>query len=323
MRIFVGGSLRDVPRDPDLCRQLVAALGTAIVEQGHVLLNGCKSSLDQEIASAAQEWLARNPKAGNPKEKIISYCLKSDKPIHSLGTVRYSALLDWEMNHSELAVPEQIELADATIFVAGSEGTFWSKNWASFARKLILGIPRFGGAGETIYVQELKRLREISPAVAEDYETLNSLSDDISHYAKEVVRLVERLATPRNVFTIMSFKREFRDVFASCKEVCREFEFEAERTDESTSLERIIPRIESGIRQSAFVIVDISEMSPNVFYEMGYARALGKAVVVTAKKGTQPPFDVGDIPTLFWEDQEDLKEGLRKRIGGLAVRYGR
>ena len=321
MRIFVGGSLRDVPRDSDLCRQFVAALGTEIVRQGHVLLNGCRSSLDQEIATAAQEWLARN--AGNPKDQIISYCLKSDKPIHSLGTVRYSALLDWQMNHSELEVPEQIALAGPTIFVAGSEGTFWSKNWASFARKLILGIPRFGGAGETIYNQELKRLRETSPVVAEDYETLNSLSDDISDYAQAVLRLVERLVTPRNVFTIMSFKREFRDVFASCKEVCREFKFEAERTDESTSLERIVPRIETGIRKSAFVIADVSELSPNVFYEVGYAKALGKDVIVTAKKGTQLPFDVGDIPTIFWEIQEDLKEGLRKCLAGLVGKYGR
>ena len=45
MHIFVGGSLRDVPQDPDLCRQFVAALGTAIVRQGHVLLNGCRSEV--------------------------------------------------------------------------------------------------------------------------------------------------------------------------------------------------------------------------------------------------------------------------------------
>ena len=321
MRIFVGGSLRDVPRDADLCRQFVAALGTEIVKQGHVILNGCRSSLDQEIATAAQGWLARN--AGNPKDQIISYCLKSDQPIHSVGTVRYSALLDWQMNHSELEIPEQIALAGPTIFVAGSEGTFWSKNWASFARKLILGIPRFGGAGETIYNRELKRLRETSPVVADDYETLNSLSDDISGYAQEVLRLVERLVTPRNVFTIMSFKREFRDVFSSYKEVCREFKFEAERTDESTSLERIVPRIESGILKSAFVIADVSELSPNVFYEVGYAKDLGKDVIVTAKKGTQLPFDIGDIPTIFWEIQEDLKDGLRKCLVGLVGKYGR
>ena len=321
MRIFVGGSLRDVPQDSDLCRQFVAELGTEIVRQGHVLLNGCRSSLDQEIATAAQEWLKSN--GVNDKDRIISYCLKSDKPIHSVGTVRRSALLDWQMNHCELVVPEQIELAAATIFVAGSEGTFWAKNWASFARKLVLGVPRFGGAGENIYNNELKHLRETSPIVAGDYETLNSLSENISDFAKDVVSLIERLAAPRNVFTIMSFKNEFRDVFSSYKEVCREFKFEAERTDETDSLERIVPRIEAGIRKSAFVIADVSEQSPNVFYELGFAKALGKDVIVTAKKGTQLPFDVGDIPAIFWEIQEDLKEGLRKCLDGLVSKHGR
>jgi hypothetical protein len=321
MRIYVGGSLQHVASDPDLCRQFVNALGTEIVRHGHVLLNGCRSSLDQEIAAAAQEWLACN--ARNPKDQIISYRLKIDEPIHSVGTVRYSALLDWHMNHPELCVPEQIELADATIFVAGSEGTYWARNWALLARKPILGVPRFGGAGETIYLQELKRLRDTSPAIAEDYETLNSLTDDISDFAKEAVSLAERLVAPRDVFVIMSFRREFLDVFASCKEVCREFKLEAERIDQSTSLERITPRIEKGIRGSAFVIADVSELSPNVLYEIGYAKGLGKDVIVTAKKGTQLPFDIGDIPTILWEIQDDLKVGLRKCLAGLAGRSGR
>jgi len=321
MRIFVGGSLRDVQRDPALCRTFVAALGTEIVRKGHVLLNGCRSSLDQEIASAAEEWLAHN--AGRPEDQIISYCLRSQEPIHTLGKVRSSALMDWQMNHAELEVPEQIELAGATIFVAGSEGTFWAKNWAFFARKPILGVPRFGGAGETIYLQELRRLRENVPALAEEYETLNQLSADVSRFAREVVSLAERLVAPRNVFTIMSFKREYRDVLGSCREVCREFGFEVERLDESTSLERIVPRIESGIRKSAFVIADVSEWSPNVFYELGYAKGLGKNVVVVARKGTQLPFDVGDVPTIFWEIQEDLKEGLRKCLAGLMAGFGR
>lgn len=321
MRVFVGGSLRNIRRDPDFCRDFVAALGTEIVRQGHVLLNGCRNSLDQEVATAAQNWLTQN--AGSPKNQIVSYCLKGDPPIHSLGTVRSSALTDWQMDHSELEVPEQIELANATIFIAGKDGTFWARNWASFAGKLVFGIPRFGGAGEIIYNQELKRLRETAPAVAAEYETLNSLSSDVIDYSKEVVRLVERLITPRNVFTIMSFKREYRDVFTSFKEVCKEFKFEAERIDQSLSLERIVPRIEMGIRKSAFVIADVSELSANVFYEVGYAKALYKDVILTAKKGTQLPFDMSDIPTIFWEIQEDLKDGLRRSLAGLVGKYGR
>ena len=304
-----------MPRDPDLCRQFVAALGTEIVRRGHILLNGCRSSLDQEIATAADEWLEQN---GKPRDRIISYCLKSATPIHTLGTVRFSALSDWHMNHPELEVPEQIEQAGPTIFVAGSDGTFWSKNWASFARKLVIGIPRFGGAGETIYDRELKYLRQTFPAMAEDYETLSSASNNMSDFAKEVVLLVERLVTPRNVFMIMSFKRKFKTMFTSCEEVCQEFKFKAERTDESASLERIVPRIETGIQKSAFVIADLSEPSPNVFYELGFARAVGKDVILTARKNTQLPFDVRDIPTILWENKNDLKHKLRECIRRLV-----
>jgi hypothetical protein len=321
MRILVGGSLREVPREPDLCREFVAALGREIVQQRHVLLNGCQGSVDKEIATAAKGWLESN--GGNPDHSIISYRLRNYAQVHEIGRVRLSSLLDWQMNHAELRIPEQIEQADAAIFVAGREGTFLAKNWAFYARKPILGVPRFGGAGETIYDQELARLRIISPTIAEDYETLNQVSTHISHHVKEVVALAERLVTPRTVFTIMSFKREFRDVYASCKEVCLEFGFVAERTDESGSLERIMPRVEKGIRGSGIVIADVSESSPNVLYEMGFARGLGKDVIMTAKKGTTLPFDVGDIPAIFWEIQDDLKEGLRKCLANLKSKYGR
>src|SRR5499427_4768984 len=230
MQILVGGSLQDVPREPELCREFIAALGSEIVRQGHVLLNGCRGSLDQAVAAAAHEWLAKN--GGNPRTSIIGYCAKGCAPEHNFGNIRRSSLVDWQMNHPELKVPEQIQQADAAVFVSGRNGTFLAKNWAFYARKPILGIPRFGGAGETIYDQELTRLRMISPTIAEDYETLNQVSTDISHHVKEVVALAERMVMPRSVFTIMSFKREFRDVYASCKEVCKEFGFVAERTDE-------------------------------------------------------------------------------------------
>jgi hypothetical protein len=116
MRIFVGGSLRVVPRDSALCRDFAVALGREIVKQRHVLLNGCRSQLDKEVAGSAHEWLAGN--GGNPGEMIISYCQTSAAPIHTFGKVRASSLADWQMNHPELRIPEQIDLAGATIFVA-------------------------------------------------------------------------------------------------------------------------------------------------------------------------------------------------------------
>jgi len=322
MRIYVGGSLRNVPIDEELCRGFAGALGIEIVKRGHSLLNGCRSALDAEIANAAQTWLLAND-AEVAEERIISYCLKGNEPIHSCGRVSTSALSDWELNHPKLQVPEQIERAAAAIFVAGSEGTFWARNWAFYARKPILGVPRFGGAGEEIYQQELERLRTSAPRVSDDLEALNHRSSDAARYARLVVDLTERLVIPRTVFAVMSFQEEYLPVYKSFEHVCKGFGFQVDRTDQSESTERIIPRIENGIRNSPFVIADVSDDSVNVLYEVGFARALGKKVILTARKGTTLPFDALDIPTLFWEEQADLRTQLRKRIRGLIAEFDR
>lgn len=322
MRIFVGGSLRDVQRDEPLCRAFVNALGVEVVKRGHVLLNGCRSSLDVEIARAAHAWITANGR--DPAAQLVSYCLSGDTPAHDFGVVRNSALNDWQMNHPRLKVPEQIESADATLFVAGNEGTFWAKNWAHYARKPILGLPRFGGAGKEIYIQQLERWRDIAASAAEDYETLNQLTNDMPRYARDVVSLAERLVMPRSVFPAMPYQQSLRDVYDSYRETCKAFDLDLqERTDESAGTGRIIPRIETGLRNCAFVIADISDPpSPNVFFEVGFARALGKDVILTARRGTVLPFDVSDMPTLFWETQHELKEKLRTQLAGMRSRQG-
>jgi hypothetical protein len=95
---------------------------------------------------------------------------------------------------------------------------------------------------------------------------------------------------------------------------CGEFGFAAERTDELETGERIIPRILAGIRRSAFVIADVTEHSANVFYEIGFAEGIGRPVIVTAKRDTPLPFDIADIPVIFWSDQDELRDRLKRRI---------
>ena len=314
MRIFVGGSLRGVP-DIDSCRNFVAALGRAIVERGHVLLNGCRNPVDKDIAEGATQWLIENNR--DPKAYVISYWQRDMQPAHKCGTVRASALPDWKMSHAELRVPEQIEKADVTIFLGGGEGTYLARNWAHWARKAILGVPRFGGAGEQIYLQELNRLRDTDQVQSEQYEHLNQITSEAAEYAKELVLLSEQLILPQKVFVIMSFKQEWEDVYNSYQEVCKLHGFKADRTDKTLSQERINPRIESGIANSAFVIADITESSPNVYFEFGFAQGCKKKVIVTAKKGTMLPFDISDVPILFWQNQGELKERLSKAIEAL------
>ena len=320
MNIFVGGSLREVPEYADFCPAFIGQLGEQIVERGHALLTGCRGSLDQAIAEAAYKHLCA--KGLDIRQQLISYRLKKDQPGHRLGRIQVSRLSDWELTHPELSPPEQIAEADVTVFVAGSEGTFLAANWARIAQKPILGVAQFGGAGAKIFERERDRFesRYAQLVAPKDFDILNQDTEDMKQLACDVLTLCERVITPTAVFTIMPFTEEFRDVYASYAAVCEEFGFTAERTDQEESLERIIPRIIAGIRRSAFVIADATESNPNVFYEIGFAAGLGMPVIVTARKGTSLPFDIVDIPIIFWTGQEDLKGQLRKRIETAVTR---
>ena len=322
MNIFVGGSLRDVPVSGDLCREFVQQLGAKIVERKHTLLTGCRGSLDEAIAQAAHG--AIEEMGLDPRKHLVSYRLRKEERGHQLGRIQISRLSDWELTHADLNPPEQIAEADVAVFVAGSEGTLLAANWARIAEKPVLGVALFGGAAGRIFERERDRFQQRYAQFvdAEDFDILNEDTEDCAQLARDVVKLCERVLTPTAVFTIMPFTEEFRDVYASYRTICEEFDLSAERTDESESGERIIPRILEGIRHSAFVIADVTKMSPNVFYEIGFAEGFGRPVIVTAKQDTVLPFDISDIPVLFWSSQEELKERLRRRMADVVANLG-
>ncbi len=121
---------------------------------------------------------------------------------------------------------------------------------------------------------------------------------------------------PDWLISIMSFAEspQFKDLYTSIQRVCLKFDYDAKRVDESNLLKRIIPEITRQVRQSAFVIADVTEYKPNVFYELGFADGVGKEVILVAKKSTELPFDITDVPVLFWDSFADFEEELEKKV---------
>lgn len=77
---------------------------------------------------------------------------------------------------------------------------------------------------------------------------------------------------------------------------------------------QIVPEIYKEINGSEFVIADLTGQRGGVYYEAGYAVAKDKNLILCCKKGENPHFDVAQINTIFWKNEEDLKERLVKRI---------
>jgi nucleoside 2-deoxyribosyltransferase len=77
---------------------------------------------------------------------------------------------------------------------------------------------------------------------------------------------------------------------------------------------RITDRIMSSIRRAMLVVVDLTHERPNVYFELGFARGLGKTVITIMRAGTQAHFDVQDWTYLTYADSRPLERDLVERF---------
>jgi hypothetical protein len=124
------------------------------------------------------------------------------------------------------------------------------------------------------------------------------------------------------VFIVMQFSSPYNEVYSHViKAVCKEMKLTAIRADELYGPEIIIKDVIDNITKSQVVIADVSPTNPNVYFEVGYALALGKPIVLMAqrRKPDEPlPFDVSAFRVLFYDDSIGgkplLEEGLRRHL---------
>jgi hypothetical protein len=73
----------------------------------------------------------------------------------------------------------------------------------------------------------------------------------------------------------MSFQRgNSNEVFSAIKDVCKSLRLNASRVDENFTSGFIILEIVNLIEQAEFLIFDLTEERPHVYYELGYAHGV-------------------------------------------------
>ncbi|MCA9280039.1 MAG: hypothetical protein H6815_13135 [Phycisphaeraceae bacterium] len=124
------------------------------------------------------------------------------------------------------------------------------------------------------------------------------------------------------VFVVMEFSTPFNELYAEViKPIVSECGLVAERADEVAGPGVIIADIERKLLESDIVIADITPQNENVFYELGYAHAIGKPTILTAEHGKKLPFDVSPFRTLFYDNtiagKRQFEEGLRMHLNAI------
>ena len=124
---------------------------------------------------------------------------------------------------------------------------------------------------------------------------------------------------PPRIFVLMPFASEFNDVYLlGIRDVAERLGFVVERADDIEHSGSILEVIQDQIRQCDIIVADMSGRNPNVFYEIGYAQALGRPTVLLCRGGETVPFDLQSINYIGYTSIVDLRDRLEKRLKSLS-----
>lgn len=118
------------------------------------------------------------------------------------------------------------------------------------------------------------------------------------------------------VFVLMPFAEAFDDIYQlGIKAAVTEAGAYAERLDEQIFTEGMLDRIFNQISKADVVVADMTGRNPNVFYEVGYAHALGKTVLLVTESSDDIPFDLKHQQHLVYDGKiSKLKDMLKQKI---------
>jgi len=316
--------------------QFAKRLAEQVILQKHQLRCGNVSSLDGLIIDAACD--AAEAKGLEPGKVVVSYHPKGTLPRTPRGGVSGSAIGHWNlMDGRRVAVPEPINQADVVIVLGGygdASGTYTAANWARHTGKPILPVATFGMAASDIFddlpdtVEKIKitGLSQDELQVLTKSKAVLTTDEAIQQYAASVVSLAEKAALSRDVFLIMSFDEtdELLDYRAAVEAVCKTAGFQAVRTDSRppANTHQIVAAIHDHIQTCGFVIADLTNERPNVYYEIGYARGLDKKVILTSRKTASVHFDLYGYNRVEWTGSENLKRQLTPIVEAFARSFG-
>lgn len=157
--------------------------------------------------------------------------------------------------------------------------------------------------------------RELFDEVIINYFEVKGFEDQVKRILTE--KLPNGFVQPDLVFVLMPFKDEFDEIYLNIKmagKLINGRPLTVDRMDEKRGPYMISDTILNRIRQSSLIVAEVTEDNANVYFEIGYARGIGKMVLPCAKAGTTLPFDIKNFNTVFYRTPTDLTTKLAEHF---------
>ena len=130
-------------------------------------------------------------------------------------------------------------------------------------------------------------------------------------------------AFTNQAFVAMSFEKELDPVWENgIKPAVEKAGYKPHRVDKEPHIDRIDAKIIADIKDSKFVIADVTKQKQGVYFEAGYALGLNRPVIWCVREDDLKNihFDTRQYNHIVWKTPEDLKEELYNRICAIIGR---
>lgn len=134
---------------------------------------------------------------------------------------------------------------------------------------------------------------------------------------EKIYDLLKTHVNNKNVFVAMRFGDETRGLRDKIKEGIRLAGYEPRVMDEIEHNHQIVPEMLYEIKNSRFVVAELSHHNNGAYYEAGYAYGLNKEVIhICSEKALKNElhFDVAQINTITYSKLNEIPEKLKNRI---------
>lgn len=284
-------------------------------------------STDRTVADAVKEYLGA--KLNERLETWLPEATKDriDEKVHRFDN---KGRLVWIEGSARKRRLRMVNDVDALITVKGKIRTSLVLDVALTIGKPALALP-FTGGDSVEFWKENKSYYKMRFGLTDrqiaDWESF-ALPGNEGRRAAVIAEIVEAIkkVLRTSCLVLMPFRPELNAVYEDLKKFITDEGFEAIRLDEMLYTGDVRTTVRRLLTEADAIIVDVTEASPNVFYELGYAHAFDREPLLVwrlpaSAPDPDPPFYLENQRLVFARNPEALRSGVAQYFA--RVRSGK
>ncbi len=188
--------------------------------------------------------------------------------------------------------------------------------WLNIPSEVFIGVPSF------VHAKNLEKLHLYiqNQATEEQLKQIYGLTKNIqlpkqSPMSESVGKVFVSMPMNKNKCSYVD------DIRSGITDALINAGYEPYFLDKDSHNDNIVNKMIDEIATCRFLIADLTSQNNGVYYEAGYAKALGKTVIFSCKKDDfdNVHFDIRQTQIVVWDDVDDLKSKMENHIRNSVI----